>query len=349
MSDNPCCGSVDDSGSDKDDTTIVVLSEINTPAKEENSVEDEKSDRSFALGMNIILLFEYINVPDADHQTTSSKNTTAASTTFMHIADSPKLAVSTVDSTCLSSCLRVFKSRLLVDYIIKPITEFDWWKRLFLACLILFAGAYGVFQAVRGYDWDFTKGFDKAVFFVCAKASAALVMFFVTLGILVVLPPVSSSLSEMPSQVLGFIKWRRLHADFFLLAMVCAASHTAFHITRLVFFFSVPAYEYYFMVTGGVLWLLFGAQACHHALLPLLSAPKGSPPTASEQWLKWFFRRSHVRVWIAIAMVAYPTLSTPPATSRPSLWWPSGTQCEGRAPWPRTSRPSASRALTAPC
>eukprot|EP01036_Dinobryon_divergens_P024694 gene24694-33165_t len=290
------------SGRYKDETTAVILSDNNT-ARKEKSVCEENGDQTFALGLNIIVLLDYINIPDADHQSTSAIKST---TTSVPISDFQIIAGPSKENTWLSSCLRVFKSRLLVEYFIKPITEPVWWKRLLLGCLILFVGAYGVFQAVRGFNWDFTRGFDKALYVVFAKASAALVTFFVTLGIVIVFPPVSSSLSEMPTQVLGFIKWRRLHADFFMLAMVCAASHTAFQVTRLVYYFSVPAYEYYFIITGGLLWFLFGAQACHHVLLPLVSAPKESPPTASEKWLKWFFRRSHIRVWIMIAMVVYP-------------------------------------------
>ena len=169
-------------------------------------------------------------------------------------------------------------------------------------CLIGLVITYGIFQALRGYGFDTSANLTHSIFLIVARASGKLVSFFLLVGIVFVLRPVTSTLNEVPHQLLGF-SWRRLHVDFFHLSTIFAVIHTIAHACRIYSHATTLVYEVYFLATGVVLWILFGAQTLPYFLLraadsfPLLQC-----------WnvhLKWWFRRSHILVWVLIAL-AFP-------------------------------------------
>ena len=169
-------------------------------------------------------------------------------------------------------------------------------------CLIGLVITYGIFQALRGYGFDTSANLTESIFLIIARASGKLVIFFLLLGIVIVLRPVTSTLNEVPHQLLGF-SWRRLHVDFFHLSMIFAIVHTIAHAFRIYYHTATPAYEIYFLATGIVLWTLFGAQALPYFLLR--AADNFPFLKCWNKILKWWFRRSHILVWGLIA-IAFP-------------------------------------------
>ena len=216
---------------------------------------------------------------------------------------------------CFSALSSVFHCEFLFQYFIRyPILNmlccFSSIERVRAAfklalaiwCIIGLVTTYGIFQALRGYGFDTSANLTQSIFLIVARASGKLVIFFLLLGIVIVLRPVTSTLNEVPHQLLGF-SWRRLHVDFFHLSTIFAIIHTIAHAFRIYYHTATLVYEIYFLATGVVLWILFGAQTLPYFLLraadsfPFLQCWNGI--------LKWWFRRLHILVWGVIA-VAFP-------------------------------------------